>query len=128
MESRQVRFLDEPDALPPHISELTRRAVRYVWQNYGHTLSREEIAGDLSVTPGYLTQHFRQELGITPWEYLTHVRIERAKQLLTAGRLSITEIAGEVGYNDAAYFSRVFVKETGRTPRSFRQQASNSPK
>ncbi|HSN75068.1 MAG TPA: substrate-binding domain-containing protein [Anaerolineae bacterium] len=128
VESRPLRFLDELDALPPHISELTRRAVRYVWQNYGHTFSREEIAGDLSVTPGYLTQHFRQELGITPWEYLTHVRIERAKELLTAGRLSITEVAGEVGYNDAAYFSRVFVKETGRTPRSFRQQASNSPK
>jgi signal transduction histidine kinase/ABC-type sugar transport system substrate-binding protein/AraC-like DNA-binding protein len=122
------RSLDEPDALPAHISNLTRRAVGYVWQHCGRAFTREEMAASLSVTPGYLTQQFRQELGITPWEYLTRVRIERAKQLLAASRLSVTEIAGEVGYNDAAYFSRVFVRETGRTPRSFRQQASNSPR
>lgn len=125
---RTLHFLDDPDALPAHISDLTRRAVRYVWQHNSRAFTREEMAASLSVTPGYLTQHFRRELGITPWEYLTRVRIERAKALLSAGRLSITEIAGEVGYNDAAYFSRVFVRETGRTPRAFRQQASNSPK
>ncbi len=121
-------FLDGPDALPHHVSEQTRRAVSYVWQHYNRAFSRNDLANSLGVTPGYLTQHFRQELGITPWEYLTHVRIERAKELLTGSTLSITEIAGRVGYDDAAYFSRVFSKETGRTPRSYRQQASNSPK
>lgn len=127
-ESTVPSYLHGPDALPGHISDLTRRAVRYVWEHYGSAFTRDEMASSLGVTPGHLTQHFRQELGITPWEYLTRVRIERAKELLASSALSITEIAGQVGYSDAAYFSRVFGNETGRTPRSYRQQSSNSPR
>lgn len=118
--SDMLSFLNRPDLLPAHIGELTRQGVLFIWQHYGTAFSREEMANSLGVTPGYLTQLFRQELGITPWEYLTRVRIERAKELLAAGSLSITEIAGQVGYGDAAYFSRVFSKETGRTPRGYR--------
>ena len=46
--------------------------------------TREEMAATLGVAPGHLTQHFRQMLGVTPWAYLTHARIERAKELLAA--------------------------------------------
>lgn len=116
-----------PDALPAHIDPLTRRAVRYVWEHHARAFTREEMAATLGVAPGHLTQHFRQMLGVTPWEYLTHVRIERAKELLAANTLSITEIAGLVGYSDAAYFSRIFSRETGRTPRAYRQQAIHPP-
>lgn len=118
-----VHFLNVPEALASHISERTRRGVQFIWQHYGSGFSREEIASHLGVTPGYLTHLFRQELGITPWEYLTYVRIERAKELLAGGVLSITEVAGQVGYGDPAYFSRVFLKETGHSPRKFRNLA-----
>ncbi len=121
--SSTVHFLNAPEALASHISERTRRGVQFIWQHYGSGFSREEIASHLGVTPGYLTHLFRQELGITPWEYLTHVRIERAKELLAGGVLSITEVAGQVGYGDPAYFSRVFLKETGHSPRKFRNLA-----
>lgn len=115
-------FWDQPDALPAHVDELTRQAVRFIWEHYGHAFSREEMAAALGITPGHLTHHFRAVLGVTPWEYLTHVRIERAKELLRSSADSITEIAGRVGYSDAAYFSRVFSQRTGRTPRAYRQQ------
>ena len=114
---------NQPNALPTHVDELTRQAVRFIWEHSGRAFSREELAASLGITPGHLTHHFRAVLGVTPWEYLTHVRIERAKELLRDSTSSITEIAGRVGYSDAAYFSRVFRQKTGRTPRAYRQQA-----
>jgi signal transduction histidine kinase/AraC-like DNA-binding protein len=131
--ARLHAFPDSPGALPPQISGLTRQAVAYFCQRYANVLSRDEIADHLGVTSGYLTRVFRKDLGLTPWEYLTQLRIARAKHLLGEDALSITEVAGRVGYDDPAYFSRVFLKETGHTPRAFRKLArerlivSNSP-
>lgn len=118
---RPPSFWDQSDALPAHIDELTRQAVRFVWKHFGHAFSRAEMAAALGITPGHLTHRFHEILGVPLWEYLTHVRIERAKELLRDSASSITEIAGQVGYGDAAYFSRVFAKETGRTPRAYRK-------
>ena len=55
-------------------------------------------------------------------EYMTRVRITAAKQLLSAGDESIGIISGQVGYGDPNYFSRVFRRETGLTPREYRLQ------
>jgi AraC-like DNA-binding protein len=109
------------DLLPPRASHLTRQAVAWFCDRYASPVSRQEIAESLGVTPGYLTRIFRQELGLTPWEYLTHLRIAHAKELLAHSTISVTEIAGMVGYDDPAYFTRVFLKETGHAPRAFRR-------
>ena len=76
----------------------------------------------IAVSESYLTRTFRRDLGIAPWEYLTRYRIEQAKALLRVTNLTVTEIAHRVGYNDSAYFSRVFHQETGRSPVTFRRQ------
>ena len=115
-----------PDRLSPQVKPLTRQAVTYFCEYYGRALSRQEIAGSLGVTAGYLTRVFRGDLGMTPWEYLTSLRVAHAKDLLTDHRrraLSIAQVAGMVGYDDPAYFSRVFLKETGHSPREFRKLA-----
>jgi two-component system response regulator YesN len=59
-------------------------------------------------------------MGITIVDYLTSVRIERAKQLLLATNQSCTEICFEVGYNNQSYFTRTFKGLVGMTPRKFR--------
>ena len=66
---------------------------------------------------------FSQETGCTFKEYLTEIRIRRAKELLRTTPLRSADIAYEVGYNDPHYFSYVFRKNTGLTPSEFRQQA-----
>jgi AraC-like DNA-binding protein len=109
--------------LPLQVHELTRLVVTYLRQHYAaEQLSRCQIASHIAVCERHLTYIFRRDLGITPWEYLTRFRIEQAKILLHVTDLTATEIAGRVGYNDGAYFCRVFHRETGRSPSAFRRQ------
>lgn len=114
-----------PDALPLHVSHLTRQAVGWLCDRYASSFSRQEMAEKLGVTPGYLTRVFRKELGLTPWDYLTRLRVEHAKVLLSQSTLTVAEVAGMVGYDDPAYFTRVFLKETGHAPRTYRKIARN---
>ncbi|MGL4648547.1 MAG: helix-turn-helix transcriptional regulator, partial [Caldilineaceae bacterium] len=73
---------------------------------------------------------FLRELGLSPWDYLTRVRMEHARTLLLAPESgSVAEIALRVGYTDPAYFARTFRHYTGRSPQAFRQSsdAPNGP-
>jgi AraC-like DNA-binding protein len=75
----------------------------------------------VAITERYLTHCFRQELGIPPIEYLNRYRVRQAKLLLEQGKLSITEIALEVGFSDSSYFNRVFRQETGQSPSAYQR-------
>lgn len=77
-----------------------------------------EIAGVSNPT---LIRMFHQYCGKSPMEHLTEMRMELAKNLLESTDLSIKEIAGRVGYNDPLYFSSVFRKFSGMSPRAFRR-------
>jgi YesN/AraC family two-component response regulator len=60
-------------------------------------------------------------MSISPWDYLNRLRVQKSKELLKQTQWSVTQIATMVGYNDSAYFSRVFHKITGQSPVDFRQ-------
>ena len=93
----------------------------YLQQNAASPLSRREIADAIGVSENHLSRIFRRELGITPWDYLNRYRIKQAKELLISTDRSITSVALEVGFNDPAYFSRVFRKQVGLSPSAFRE-------
>ena len=69
---------------------------------------------------------FSQEMGVTFTEYLTELRMNRAKELLRTTQMRSSDIAYAVGYNDPHYFSYLFKKHTGMTPRDFRREAQGS--
>jgi signal transduction histidine kinase/AraC-like DNA-binding protein/CheY-like chemotaxis protein/ABC-type sugar transport system substrate-binding protein len=117
------RMLLGSDTLPPHTSGLVKRAVAYLHQHYAHPLSRWEIAKAVGVSENYLSEIFRRELGLSPWEYLNRYRIRQAKEVLRRTNDSITSVALQVGFTDPAYFSRVFHKETGLSPSAYREEA-----
>ena len=94
----------------------------FIHENYAQPLSRGDIAKHVSIAEDYLTFCFRQELGTTPIKYLQRYRVNRAKVLLKENTNSITEIARMVGFSDSGYFSRIFHRETGMSPDSFRRQ------
>ncbi len=114
------RALFGAEALPPHTSALVKRALAYFHQNYARPLARWEIAEAVGVSEDYLSRVFNRELGLSPWDYLTRYRIQRAKDLLHRTNDSIRAIAHQVGFKDQAYFSRVFRKQTGLAPNEFR--------
>jgi PAS domain S-box-containing protein len=119
------RSLFGAEALPPHTSALVKRAVAYLHQNYARCLERWEIAEAVGVSENYLTRVFEQELGISLWDYLNRFRVSRAKELFRRTQGSVKSIAGQVGFKDPKYFTRVFHKLTGLSPMEFREQAQS---
>jgi transcriptional regulator GlxA family with amidase domain len=82
----------------------------------------QEIAGALGVSKRYLGRIFQAELGLSPWEYLLRYRVLKAKELLLTTSYSVADVAARVGFDTAAYFSHIFHREVGSTPRAFRMQ------
>ncbi|NSW51173.1 MAG: response regulator [Anaerolineae bacterium] len=100
---------------------LVRQAIVFIHENYQNTFSRYELAQLLGVNEDYLTHCFSEELGMPPNKYINRYRIEQAKKMLyEKPNTSITQIAMDAGFSSQAYFSRVFRKETGLTPKEYR--------
>ena len=85
-------------------------------------LSLNEVAAQVNLSASHFSVVFSQETGQTFKEYLTEIRINKAKELLRMTSLRSADIAYQVGYNDPHYFSSVFKKNTGFSPIEFRSQ------
>jgi two-component system response regulator YesN len=95
-------------------------AINYIDANYDKQVTLAEVAKACCLSVSRLAHLFKEQMGITVLDYLTHVRIERAKQLLLATEQNCTEICFQVGYNNQSYFTRTFKQLVGMTPRQFR--------
>jgi len=102
-------------------NRLLDKALAYIHDHYHIDISLDDVAGHVGMGSSYFSTYFKQETGQTFVEYLTAYRLEKAKQLMRDPNLRLYEIAGQVGYNDVKYFSRVFKKATGATPAEYRQ-------
>jgi signal transduction histidine kinase/AraC-like DNA-binding protein len=100
---------------------LIRKAMAYIHTHFSEALNREEITKHVGISADYLTDCFRQELGITPSAYIRRYRIRQACELLRNTDQSITQIAQAVGFSDSAHFARTFQREMNMTPRDFRR-------
>ncbi|HBE78139.1 MAG TPA: DNA-binding response regulator [Firmicutes bacterium] len=101
--------------------DIIHNAKTHIANNYAcHEISLNSVASSVNVSPSHFSTIFSQETGSTFIEYLTDVRIEKAKELLKSSSLKTSEITFKVGYNDPQYFSYVFKKRTGMTPKEFR--------
>ncbi len=89
---------------------------RYIHRHFQEQITLDELASSLGVSQYHLSRIFNEESGFSLPEYLTMVRMERAKTLLSEGRLNISQVAYQVGYEDSGYFSKVFKKHFGHRP------------
>jgi AraC-like DNA-binding protein/anti-sigma regulatory factor (Ser/Thr protein kinase) len=109
--------------LPQPTSALVKQVLAYFHAHYARrSLARHDIAVAIGISENYLGRIFHSELGLSPREYLSRLRIHAAKELLTSTHESITTVAGRVGFEDPAYFSRVFHKVVGKSPQTYRQR------
>lgn len=96
--------------------------LQFIEQNYFNSISLEEMASVLQVTPQHLCLLFREILNTRPFEYLNNVRINKSKHLmLKDDRMEIGAIARQVGYENTSYFCSVFRKQEGISPGKFRK-------
>lgn len=105
---------------PDKNHEVIKKAISYISRNYNTPLTLEEVAGHVHLNPAYFSTVFKQCSGSSFKEYLNIVRIEESKRLLANTDYSIIDIAIAVGFDNQSYFSKVFKKYTGLTPKQYR--------
>ena len=106
---------------------LLRQAVCYIDEHYtDEALSLNQVAREISISANYLSAVFSQEMGQTFTEYVTGKRMEKAKELLRTTAKRSGEVAFAVGYRDPHYFSFLFKKTQGCTPRDYRAGGAKS--
>lgn len=97
-------------------------ALQYIQCNYTRNISLMQVAKHVKLSPNYLGNLFRKELGMNYIEYLNKLRIAKAKNLLLGTHLKSYEIAEKVGFAESTYFCKVFKKMAGMSPDEFRKQ------
>jgi YesN/AraC family two-component response regulator len=100
--------------------KLIENIENYLIKNYNSSITSTVLSKEFGFVPSYISRLFRQYKGVSPSEYLTHYRIEKAKQIMRESpELLVKEIADQVGFKEAYYFSKTFKKETGLWPSDY---------
>lgn len=102
-----------------------RRSVELMHAQPDQELSLKDLAHASYLSPFHFSRLFKKITGVTPHNYLAHVRVVHAKRLLADPGLSITAVGARVGYLSASHFSQAFRLATGTTPRAFRKGVVN---
>lgn len=102
---------------------LMKEAIAYMQEHYQEDdISLNRVAANINISPGYFSTIFRQEMGRTFVEYLTGIRMEKACEQLMCTSKKTSEIGFDVGYRDSHYFSYIFKKTQGCTPKEYRSR------
>ena len=94
------------------------RAIDYMHANLGRDVSLDILAQTVNVSPSHLRRLFKQATGMAPHQYLTGLRVNRAKELLLTGSFTVSEVATEVGFADQSHLHRHFKRVFGITPKA----------
>ena len=95
---------------------------RYLQAHLAEDVSLAVLAEEFHLNPQYISQLFKNEIGVGFLSYLTNIRMEKAKKLLVSTSLSVAEIAQQAGYGDYRVFTKVFKKTEGITPSQYRRE------
>lgn len=100
---------------------LSTKIIQYVKENIENELSRENIADQFAMSKDYVSHIFKEEYGISLISYINQEKINRAREYLIKGELSVGEISTRLGIDNFSYFTRIFKKEVGVSPQNYRQ-------
>lgn len=104
-----------------HYSHIVRDLLNYIDFHYMMPLSLESLSEQFSFNKNYLSTRFHKEVGMTVTDYINQTRLKRSLILLTSTTSSMQEIAESCGFADANYFTRIFKKAYGTTPKEYRK-------
>lgn len=94
----------------------------YILNHYHQAITLEDAAASIRLSPNYFSSLFKKEFGVTFTEYVTNVRLTKAKELIRDNRHSLKEISFKIGYHDPNYFSRVFKKHFNQSPKRYQKE------
>lgn len=113
-------------AAPKPDEDLIETALRYIERHITSELTLSEVAASIHLNPQYFSRLFKSRTGVTFTEYVSVQKINRAKDMLLHSNLPVYRVAIDLGFSDAAYFSRVFFKYEQQTPLQFKKQAERA--
>jgi two-component system response regulator YesN len=108
----------------PHTNTVIKRVREIIDAQYMEQLSVTSLADSVYLTPTYLCVLFKQATGRTINEYITQVRLDKAKEYLTQTNIHLYDVCYKVGYLSPSYFSRLFKKYNGMTPGEYRESVA----
>ena len=100
--------------------KLFRKVTEYIINNIEEELNLEGIANSFNLSPYYFSRSFKECMGCNLTDYINMIRIRKAKELLKKNDMSIKEVSYSVGYSDPNYFSKVFKKYEGYSPKEYK--------
>lgn len=106
--------------VPAKTGAIVKNAILFLDMNFDRKITRKTISQTIAADEDYLTRIFKREMGMGLWDYLTKLRLEEARNLLTYTGLSIKEISQKCGFNAQAYFCNCFKKEYNLSPGDIR--------
>lgn len=115
----EIYYREKADESPARRRAVTR-AVRYMYDHLRQSLTLEGLSGEMGVSKSYLNMIFRQQTGHAPMDFFIELKMQEACRLLEDPRMRVGEVAAALGYEDPYYFSRVFRRHTGASPRDYR--------
>ena len=114
-------FLCQPDLVQANLQlNLIEESISYMRDNIGKILTVEDFAKHLNLSESHFSSLFRNKIRTSPIDYFIKLKIHYACQLLSQTDLRISQIADKIGYDDSFYFSRLFKKINGKSPRAYR--------
>lgn len=116
--------------VPEHTNERVNTtiglALKYIKQHIEHPITLQELANETNYSLSRFKSKFKEELGITPAEYITLQKMDRAQMLLKTTNFSITDIAYQLGFSSSNYFCSVFKKTLSYSPAAYRKNFTQS--
>ncbi len=122
-------FSSERNLLPENENPNTNRSQleqikKYIDEHYSEQITLDQLSKIIYINKSYIVTQFKKLFNVSPIQYLTLVRMEHAKNLLSSTSKSVTEIAAEVGFNNPVYFTEIFSRTIGVPPSVFRKNVS----
>jgi len=117
----EIHFFERESELNKVDRNLTK-AVNYMYENLSKELTLEDVADFMELSKSYVNLIFKEHTKRAPLEFFTHLKIQQACKYLRLTNMFIYEISANLGYEDQYYFSRIFKKVMGISPKAYRKQ------
>ena len=117
-----ARFLKDAQLKSETADDRIQKCLTYIRKNINQNIKIDMLAEIVCLSRDHLIRLFKKETGLTPIQYISIKKMEKAQLLLVSGNMSIKEIAFMLSYEDHSYFNRQFKKITGKTPKDYRNE------
>ena len=116
---------DTSPTVPPKYTDYIQEILNYIDYHFLDDLNLSDLACEFNLNEKYLSRYFKQKTGTSFTEYIIKLKIERSKNMLKFSDAPIYEIAADLNFNDASYFTKVFQKLEGISPSQYRKNAES---